>query len=78
MVGVNQDMLGRRISNDAFVNGARAAGITGSGPGIVVVVPSISKPTIDRLKNWYETRYEGLKILETKFKSADSTVDEDL
>ena len=71
-------MLGRRISNDAFVNGARAAGITGSGPAIVVVVPSISKPTIDRLKNWYETRYEGLKILETKFKSADSTVDEDL
>lgn len=78
MVGVNKDMLGRRISNDAFVNGARAAGITGSGPAIVVVVPSISKPTIDRLKNWYETRYEGLKILETKFKSADSTVDEDL
>lgn len=78
MVGVNQDMLGRRISNDAFVNGARAAGITGSGPAIVVVVPSISKPTIDRLKNWYENRYEGLKILETKFKSSDSPVDEDL
>ena len=78
MVGVNKDMLGRRISNDAFVNGARAAGITGSGPAIVVVVPSISKPTIDRLKNWYENRYEGLKILETKFKSLDSPVDEDL
>ena len=50
MVGVTQDLAGRKIANDAFVNGARAAGITGSGPAITVIVPSVSTQSVERLK----------------------------
>ena len=78
MVGVTQDLAGRKIANDAFVNGARAAGITGSGPAITVIVPSVSTQSVERLKNWYSSRYKDIDIIETKFKSDDSIVDEDL
>ena len=78
MVGVTQDLEGRKIANDAFVNGARAAGITGSGPAITVIVPSVSSQSIERLKNWYSSKYKDVEIIETKFKSDDSIVDEDL
>ena len=78
MVGVTKDLPGRKIANDAFVNGARAAGITGSGPAITVIVPSVSTQSVERLKNWYSSRYKDIDIIETKFKSDDSIVDEDL
>ena len=78
MVGVTQDLAGRKIANDAFVNGARAAGITGSGPAITVIVPSVSTQSVERLKNWYSSRYKDIDIIDTKFKSDDSIVDEDL
>ena len=78
MVGVTQDLAGRKIANDAFVNGARAAGITGSGPAITVIVPSVSTQSVERLKNWYSSIYKDIDIIDTKFKSDDSIVDEDL
>tara|TARA_B100000989_G_scaffold170070_1_gene127299 strand:- start:7743 stop:8621 length:879 start_codon:yes stop_codon:yes gene_type:complete len=64
VVSALNDPMGRRMTNDAFVNGARAAGITGSGPALVIFLPSVSKPTIERLKNWYN-RYDDVEIMET-------------
>ena len=66
MVSVLNDMMGRRLTNDAFVNGARAAGISGNGPAIVVFCPTVSKPTLERLKMWYTTRQKDVEVIETR------------
>jgi shikimate kinase len=66
MVSVLNDMNGRRLTNDAFVNGARAAGISGSGPTVVIFSPAVSKPTLDRLKQWYGARQKDVEVREVK------------
>ena len=65
VIGALNDPRGRRLTNDAFVNGARAAGISGSGTAIAIFSPSISKPTIERLRAWYQ-RFDDVEIIETK------------
>ncbi|MDP6864186.1 MAG: hypothetical protein QGG96_02095 [Candidatus Poseidoniaceae archaeon] len=65
MNGVLNDTLARRLTNDAFVNGARSAGISGSGPAIVIFAPSISKPICERLSTWYG-RFDEVEVIETK------------
>ena len=76
MNGVLNDTLGRRLTNDAFVNGARSAGISGSGPAIVIFAPSISKPICDRLSTWYE-RFPDVKVIETKVINPSSPLGDD-
>lgn len=71
MVSVLNDMIGRRLTNDAFVNGARASGITGSGPAIVIFSPAVSKPTLDRLKMWYTGRQKISEVIVTKVINAE-------
>ena len=36
VIGALNDPRGRRLTNDAFVNGARAAGISGSGTAVAI------------------------------------------
>ena len=76
MVGIVSDSSARKLTNDAFVNGARASGMSGSGTAIVLVAPSISKPSCERLKQWYASRYTDIKLIETKFLNADNVQDE--
>ena len=64
VVGALNDTDGRRMTNDAFVSGARAAGISGSGPAIVIFAPAKNKPTIERLIRWYE-KYDNVEIIKT-------------
>ena len=71
-VGALRDIEGRKMTNDSFMNSARAAGISGSGTALVVVVPSNQGPTIERLKSWYAKRYDGVEIVETTFLSDES------
>ena len=52
------------------MNGARAAGITGSGPALAIFAPSISRSTIDRLHNWYQ-KYDDVEIMETTIINAE-------
>ena len=78
MSGVLDDYDGRRISNDAFVNGARAAGISGSGPAVVILSPSITPQTVIRMKRIFKGRLKEEDIIETKFlNSAGEDVDSD-
>ena len=78
MSGVLDDYEGRRISNDAFVNGARAAGISGSGPAVVILSPSITPQTIKRMKRILKVRVKEDNIIETKFlNSTGEDVDSD-
>ena len=58
------DHVGRRLSNDAFVNGGRSAGISGSGPAIVVFIPSVTADSLINATRWYESR--GCSVLKTK------------
>ena len=67
MSGVLEDFDGRRISNDAFVNGARASGISGSGPAVIILSPSITPQTVNRLKRIFDNKQKKLTIIETKF-----------
>lgn len=66
-VAVLKDIKGRKITNDAILNGARSAGITGSGNAIVIVAPKVSEPTCDRLRRYLENSNEVDKIIETSF-----------
>ncbi|HJM55240.1 MAG TPA: hypothetical protein QGI72_03225 [Poseidonia sp.] len=70
MVATLGDTEGRKMTNDSFVNSARAAGISGSGPALVIVVPSQQKPTIERIKSWYNMRYKDAEVIETRFLSS--------
>ena len=72
MLGVLGDVTGRQITNDSLLNGARAAGISGSGTALVVVTPKVSKPTCERLKNFFETRVKDVTVIETSFLNGES------
>ena len=69
IAAVLTDIEGRKMTNDSFMNSARAAGISGSGPALVIVVPAQLKPTVERIKSWYSTRHQGTEIIETTFLS---------
>ena len=73
MLGVLGDVHGRKITNDSLLNGARAAGISGSGSALVVVAPKVSKPTCERLKQFFETRVKGVNVVETSFLNSEAT-----
>ena len=69
---VTNDIQGRKISNDAFINGARASGITGSGPAVVIVIPSVLRSSVERIKSRLALMIPKKQIVETKFLSLDS------
>ena len=76
--GVLEDGEGRRMANDAFVNGARAAGISGSGPAVIIIIPSITPQTTKRIKSLFSTRKYNCTIIETTFlNSEDEEMDSD-
>ena len=68
-VAVMNDVQGRKMTNDAILNGARAAGMTGSGNAIIVVAPKVSKPTCDRLLQLFESNKDVTKVIQTSFLS---------
>jgi shikimate kinase len=70
MIGVLGDLVGRKLTNDALMNGARAAGLSGSGSALVIVAPKVSKPTCERLKNFFDSRKDGITVIETTFLSS--------
>ena len=70
VIGALNDPIGRRLTNDAFVNGGRAAGISGSGPAIVIFASAVSRPTIERIKKWY-SKNDSMEVIETKVINAD-------
>ena len=69
---VTNDIQGRKIANDAFINGARASGMTGSGPAVVIVIPSFLKTSVERIRSILERMVSKEQIVETKFLSLDS------
>jgi shikimate kinase len=77
VIGATGDVKGRIMTNDALVNSARAAGITGSGTAIVIVVPKSLRGIMDRLKQWYEGKYPGVELIETNFLNPQNEDNED-
>jgi hypothetical protein len=69
------DVPGRKITNDAMMNGARSAGMTGSGNAIVVVAPKVSEPTCERLRKWLASHRDVEKVIETSFVTKQITED---
>tara|TARA_B100000927_G_scaffold134783_2_gene108718 strand:- start:147 stop:1046 length:900 start_codon:yes stop_codon:yes gene_type:complete len=69
---VTKDILGRKIANDAFINGARSSGVTGSGPAVVIVIPSLVASSAKRIKSTLARIMPDNQIIETKFLSSDS------
>jgi shikimate kinase len=70
VVGAVNDPVGRKLTNDAFVNGARAAGISGSGPAIAIFSPAVNDQALSRLKKWY-SRNGDFELIETKIINAE-------
>ena len=71
-VAALRDIEGRKMANDSFMNSARARGVSGSGPALVIVIPGNQSPTISRVKSWYSTRYKEVNIIETTFLSSEN------
>ncbi len=71
-VAALRDIEGRKMANDSFMNSARASGVSGSGPALVIVIPGTQSPTISRVKSWYSTRYKEVNIIETTFLSSEN------
>ena len=69
---VTKDIMGRKIANDAFINGARSSGVTGSGPAVVIVIPSLVASSAKRIKSTLARIMPDNQIIETKFLSLDS------
>ena len=67
VVGVTKDHRARIISNDALVNGARAAGPTGSGTAIVIVIPVQLEGVYQRLMSWFSSKHPEATLIETRF-----------
>jgi shikimate kinase len=67
VVAAIQDNVGRQLANHAFVNGGRAAGISGSGPAIVIVVPAGIDQPVERLRKQYAHRSPDRELIETRF-----------
>lgn len=72
MCAVTNDIQGRKIANDAFINGARSSGLSGSGPAVIIVVPSLVKSSADRIKSTLQRLMPADQIIETKFLAMDS------
>ena len=72
MCAVTNDIQGRKIANDAFINGARSSGLSGSGPAVVIVVPSLVRSSADRIKSTLQRLMPADQIIETKFLAMDS------
>lgn len=72
MCAVTNDIQGRKIANDAFINGARSSGLSGSGPAVVIVVPSLVRSSADRIKSTLQRLMPAEQIIETKFLAMDS------
>ena len=70
VIGALNDPKGRRLTNDAFVNGARAAGISGSGSAIAIFAAAVSGPTCERLLKWYD-KFPDVEIIETSIINAE-------
>ncbi|CAI8362918.1 MAG: Homoserine kinase [Euryarchaeota archaeon UBA443] len=67
VIGATKDHRARILTNDALVNGARAAGPSGSGTAIVIVIPIRLEGVINRIKSWYSSKYPDFNIIETRF-----------
>ena len=74
-VAALRDIEDRKMANDSFMNSARAAGVSGSGPALVIVVPSQQGPTLERIKTWYTMRYPQAELIETRFLSRNDALD---
>lgn len=72
MCAVTNDIQGRKIANDGFINGARSSGLSGSGPAVVIVVPSLVRSSADRIKSTLQRLMPADQIIETKFLAMDS------
>ena len=70
--GVLNDIQGRKFSNDAFLAGARAAGMSGSGPAIAIIIPSVVRSSADRIISNFSKFFKDDLIIETKFISQDN------
>ena len=68
-VAALRDIEGRKMANDSFMNSARAAGVSGSGPALVIVVPRQLGAILERLKSWYSARFPEAEVIETSFLS---------
>ena len=77
VIGATKDHKARILANDAMVNGARAAGLSGSGTAIVIVIPIQLEGVIERIKTWYANKYPEFNIIETRFKNQENSESEE-
>ena len=77
VIGATKDHKARILANDALVNGARAAGLSGSGTALVIVIPVQLEGVIQRIKMWYENKHPEFTVIETRFKNPENSESEE-
>ena len=73
VIGATKDHRARILANDALVNGARAAGPSGSGTAIVIVIPIQLEGVINRIKAWCSNKHPDFNVIETRFINPENT-----
>ncbi len=69
MLGVLNDSELRKMTNDSFINGARAATVTGSGNAMAILVPAASSALHSHIVSWYTQRSEH-EVIQAKIINA--------
>lgn len=65
MLGILNDSELRKMTNDSFINGARAATVSGSGNAMAILVPAASSALLSHIVSWYTQRSEH-KVIQAK------------
>ena len=71
--GVVGDIAGRKHVNDSFLYGARAAGMTGSGPAIVIFIPSLVRSATERMIKIFSNKPDIEEVVEVKLLRSETT-----
>ena len=71
--GVVGDITGRKHVNDSFLYGARAAGMTGSGPAIVIFVPSLVRSATEKMIKMFSNKPDIEEVVEVRLLRSETT-----
>ena len=66
-------LLAENMLTILFCNGARAAGMTGSGPAIVIFIPSLVRSATEKMIKIFSNKPDIEEVVEVKLLRSETT-----